>query len=137
MPRVRRQRRPSNVAIVPARRVIATERETIARKRYDAALDLDRHVWSRVRQWWRWRAAGDLGAAQLRAIHARDGSSCVWCGSGENLQVDHVFPVVDWRSNDPANLQTLCRACNLWKGRHEVELVRLDDGRLYAQRVAA
>jgi 5-methylcytosine-specific restriction endonuclease McrA len=116
--------------------MIASERETIALERYEAALELDRRVRNRIREWWRWREAGELGAVKRRTIHARDGGTCVWCGSSEHLQVDHVFPVLYWRSNDPANLQTLCRACNLWKGRYEVELVRLDDGRLYAERVA-
>ena len=84
----------------------------------------------------RWRARWEPGLRQrdLAAIRERDGRACVWCGETENLHVDHVFPWVRWGSNEPDNLQTLCRACNSWKSDFLVELVRAR-GQLVARRV--
>ena len=44
------------------------------------------------------------------------GRRCSNCGSTENLVVDHIFPVYRGGTNDPANLQILCSACNGDKG---------------------
>jgi len=49
-------------------------------------------------------------------IFARDEYKCVRCGSPEELQVDHIHPVSKGGTNDPSNLQTLCRPCNIRKG---------------------
>ena len=34
------------------------------------------------------------------------------CGSGENLEIDHVVPLARGGSNRLENLQLLCRDCN-------------------------
>ena len=60
-----------------------------------------------------------IHAALRRHIYARDGYGCVYCGrKGRRilLTIDHVFPVVLGGTNDPGNLVTACRACNLTKG---------------------
>lgn len=56
-------------------------------------------------------------------IKERDGWACVDCGSGEDLTVDHIIPVVDLIAWDmaeeawnPDNLVTRCRPCNSSKG---------------------
>lgn len=41
---------------------------------------------------------------------------CVACGSVENLCVDHILPLSRGGTNDPENLQSLCRDCNAYKG---------------------
>jgi 5-methylcytosine-specific restriction endonuclease McrA len=54
-------------------------------------------------------------------IFERDGNRCVLCGSGNDLQVDHISSVylaakdkylVDLL-NKPSNLRTLCKGCNV------------------------
>ncbi len=46
------------------------------------------------------------------AIYARDGHTCLACGSRERLTLDHVRPVSRGGSNLPRNLITLCLSCN-------------------------
>ena len=69
----------------------------------------------------------DIGKAEigtrrwkkLRArIISRDGA-CVWCGSQEQLQVDHIMPRVMGGTNAEENLQVLCKTCNLKKGKKD------------------
>lgn len=48
-----------------------------------------------------------------RSILKRDGYRCVWCGSAEDLHVDHVEQVQHGGVASEGNLRTLCRPCNL------------------------
>ena len=41
---------------------------------------------------------------------------CAWCGSKENLQLDHITPLSKGGSNWQFNCQPLCRKCNASKG---------------------
>jgi hypothetical protein len=53
----------------------------------------------------------------LRAqVYARDGLRCVTCGTDERLTIDHIVAVVNGGTNDPENLQTMCKPCNSRKG---------------------
>jgi 5-methylcytosine-specific restriction protein A len=45
-------------------------------------------------------------------VHARDGDRCRYCGSAENLEIDHIRLHSSGGSNAGNNLQTLCRTCN-------------------------
>ena len=55
---------------------------------------------------------------------------CEWCGSDEDLTVDHIIPLRRGGAKfDPDNLQPLCRFCNREK--------RDDDNRGYSLRVGA
>lgn len=55
--------------------------------------------------------------ADLRwAVFRRDGHACLSCGSTVDLTIDHIHPVSLGGSDDPVNLQTLCRSCNCSKG---------------------
>ena len=56
-----------------------------------------------------------IGASLRTKILERDGYRCRKCGSWENLHVDHVLPERLGGTNEPQNLQTLCRTCNLKK----------------------
>lgn len=53
-------------------------------------------------------------------ILARDNYTCQMCGIGRKnnaiLEVDHIYPVSKGGTNDPSNLQVLCRDCNGGKG---------------------
>ena len=51
------------------------------------------------------------------AVAARDGGRCRKCGSGSDLQYDHVVPYsLGGRSDEPSNIQLLCGRCNRRKG---------------------
>ena len=73
---------------------------------YGQLLDL-KFMRRRVRRWDRLRAF----------IFERDGYRCKYCGSeAEPLHCDHVVPVIDGGDDDPSNLATACKPCNLSKG---------------------
>lgn len=40
---------------------------------------------------------------------------CAYCGTTENLELDHIIPIFDGGINIRENAQTLCRGCNLFK----------------------
>lgn len=52
-------------------------------------------------------------------IFERDENQCVYCGATELeavLQVDHVLPIMQGGTDDPANLVAACVWCNMRKG---------------------
>lgn len=49
------------------------------------------------------------------AVYKKDGNSCVYCGSKDDLTIDHNLPQSRGGSNDISNLLTACRACNAGK----------------------
>lgn len=57
-----------------------------------------------------------LPARLVRFVLERDAYRCVLCGSWQALSVDHVHPELLGGTDDPGNLQTLCRSCNTSKG---------------------
>ncbi len=51
-----------------------------------------------------------------KAVFLRDRASCVFCGSVENISIDHIISVKNGGESNITNLQTLCRTCNSRKG---------------------
>jgi hypothetical protein len=49
-------------------------------------------------------------------VWRRDGGACVECSASEYLEFDHVIPWSRGGATSVANLQLLCRKCNLAKG---------------------
>lgn len=47
-----------------------------------------------------------------REVWQRDQGKCIECGSKENLEFDHIIPVVRGGGNTARNLQLLCEKCN-------------------------
>lgn len=45
-------------------------------------------------------------------VYTRDNFQCVYCGSEENLSIDHRTPQLRGGTHDLENLQTACRSCN-------------------------
>ncbi len=55
-------------------------------------------------------------------IILRDGCRCVYCGSTDNLVVDHVVPIDLGGTDDPRNLVAACRRCNSGKAGRTPEM---------------
>jgi 5-methylcytosine-specific restriction endonuclease McrA len=49
-------------------------------------------------------------------VYARDDYQCVVCGTSDDLTLDHIRPWARGGTNDPDNLQTMCRPHNSEKG---------------------
>jgi len=49
-------------------------------------------------------------------ILERDNNECFYCGSAENLQIDHIIPIKLGGTGLLVNLVTACRTCNFEKG---------------------
>lgn len=78
-----------------------------------------------------------IGNRKWYGVLARDNWTCCSCGrtplDGVTLEVDHIRPRSRGGTNDPENLQTLCRKCNSGKGNSDDTNLRLgvsnrDDG---------
>lgn len=80
-------------------KAIALSNQTAVRKGGD---DRTRHIPRNVRQ----------------RVWTRYGGKCAECGANDYLEYDHVIPVARGGSNSDANVQLLCRRCNLKKSDH-------------------
>lgn len=50
-----------------------------------------------------------------QTIYDRDGNACGYCGSPDDLTIDHKIPEMHGGDHSPENLQTACRRCNAQK----------------------
>lgn len=57
-----------------------------------------------------------IPASVRQEVYDRDGLACLHCGATEPLSLDHIYPWSLGGSDEPDNLQTLCRPCNSRKG---------------------
>ncbi|MFN9970152.1 MAG: HNH endonuclease, partial [Phycisphaerae bacterium] len=51
-------------------------------------------------------------------VWTRYGGRCAECNANDYLEYDHIIPVSKGGSNNDANVQLLCRRCNLKKSDH-------------------
>jgi len=58
---------------------------------------------------------GRISAATRRLVWRRDGGKCRRCGSTNELQFDHIVPRSRGGSGEAANVELLCRRCNVAK----------------------
>ncbi len=91
---------------------------SLARK---LAKDIDRadrtyRKFTHLRTEFRPASRNHLSASKRKRVLLRDKRRCVKCGSGENLEIDHVVPLAKRGSNRLENLQLLCQICNRRKG---------------------
>ena len=56
-----------------------------------------------------------------QAIKDRDGNRCVYCGSTENLTIDHIRPKALGGETSDHNCCCACKACNQMKGSMPVD----------------
>ena len=61
-------------------------------------------------------AAGHYTQEQLQARFDYHGNRCVYCGSEEDLTIEHLIPLSGGGTNWPANLAPACKSCNCGKG---------------------
>lgn len=61
-----------------------------------------------------------IPAKVRKLVYERDEYRCVHCAATEPLSIDHIYPWSRGGSDDPDNLQTLCRPCNSKKRDHIV-----------------
>jgi 5-methylcytosine-specific restriction endonuclease McrA len=61
-------------------------------------------------------AAGSHTAEQVKARFDYYGNKCIYCGSDENLQIEHRIPLARGGSDWAANLAPACKSCNCSKG---------------------
>ena len=87
-------------------------------------LAMDRRVQRTIERAHHAVTMGDAGMSTREAIAddvklfvwQRDGGRCVRCGSNENLEFDHIIPLIMGGANTARNHQLLCEPCNRLKG---------------------
>lgn len=57
-----------------------------------------------------------------RAVWNRDGRHCTWCGSADDLQLDHIVPWSAGGSDRSDNLRLLCERCNTARSNYRTDM---------------
>ncbi len=65
--------------------------------------------------------SGDAKRMWREEIKRRDGYQCVYCGSSDDLTIDHIVPQCKGGPTTSSNCATACRSCNLAKGSMQVD----------------
>lgn len=64
-----------------------------------------------------YRPSRYIPASVRQRVFARDNHTCLFCGSREDLTLDHYVALSLGGTNDESNLVTACRSCNSRKGK--------------------
>lgn len=70
----------------------------------------------RVRRYRARKAANGCTGFDAEAIKRRDNNDCIYCGSADDLCVDHIYPIILGGTDDYNNLACACKTCNSSKG---------------------
>lgn len=62
-----------------------------------------------------------LTAVAKEKIFIRDKYECQYCGSHEDLEIDHIIPLSKGGNNEDSNLITACHKCNNLKGDKDIK----------------
>jgi len=62
------------------------------------------------------KAKGTYSFQEWNELLKKHNYSCVYCGSTNNISVDHIIPLSKGGTNYIDNIQPLCLPCNLKKG---------------------
>lgn len=73
---------------------------------------LNQNIWDSISKVERARVSNKIRFP----IYARDNYQCVKCGSTDDLEIDHIYPISKGGKSELNNLQTLCHRCNYLKG---------------------
>lgn len=96
---------PMGAILIAVRAIEERDRAEKDRKARDAAKT----------RLYRSRGGGAIPDDLRLSVYERDQYCCVYCGSGDNLQCDHVVPVSKGGATTLENLATACRTCNVRK----------------------
>lgn len=117
---VREQRKTYDTGAVRRRR-LARGRQRYRENRESEAVR-SRAYYEQNRDRWRdyngaYRAArgADTAETQARIAELRS-EPCAYCGSHENIEIDHIVPLSRGGKHEPENLAPACRFCNRSKG---------------------
>lgn len=61
-------------------------------------------------------ATGSFSSEQWKARLAYYGGKCIYCGTDQNIQIEHRIPLSRGGTNWPSNLVPACQTCNCRKG---------------------
>lgn len=91
----------------------ASEIEDIIKRLHNKQNDfyLDDEIWQSICRVERGKVTNKIRFA----IYAKDGHRCRQCGSTQDLEIDHIFPIAKGGKSTYDNLQTLCHRCNAKK----------------------
>ena len=54
-----------------------------------------------------------------KAVLEKYNFTCIYCGSKEKLEIDHIIPLSSKGTNETDNLQVLCKVCNISKSAYK------------------
>jgi hypothetical protein len=60
--------------------------------------------------------SGTWSRSSYATVYERDGRACRYCGSTQDLTIDHVVPRCQGGGDEADNLVVACRSCNSRKG---------------------
>lgn len=73
-------------------------------------------------------AGGEISAQDWQEIKAQFGGKCLKCGRNDlPLTMDHIIPLFVGGTNDPSNIQPLCKPCNSSKGINVIDYRTRED----------
>jgi 5-methylcytosine-specific restriction endonuclease McrA len=62
------------------------------------------------------RSRKNFSKAEFKKIGERNGYKCMFCGTHQDLELDHIVPFSKGGTDEIENLQLLCKKCNISKG---------------------